>query len=139
MRGWDLELYPQRGLNSQARVNIIDNSGAKIAKIHSFFRIQGVKRRYPRGGIGWFARASVIEGNSSVVGTKVVVYITNQVAPFKVNGQVWNGERNEGVLVDLEGPKGVTLLGTKIVSPIYSFLRSRVPRILSIAKRVIYL
>lgn len=139
MRDWDGSINISQGLNAGALVKIIDNSGAKVVQVFGYHNGKSTYRRYPKGGIGSFAKASVIKGNHKLVGKQVWVLIVDQVAPFKINGSVYRGVENRGVVVEQKDKLGFLPVATKITSPIYSFLRAKVPKVISIANKVIYI
>ena len=45
-----------RGLPTAARLNVADNTGAKIVQIINILKLGGTMRRYPAGGVGDLAK-----------------------------------------------------------------------------------
>ena len=52
-----------RGLPQGARIDCVDNSGAKIVEIVTVLNYKGVHRRSPAAGVGDMVIASVKKGN----------------------------------------------------------------------------
>ena len=48
-----------RGLPTQARIQCVDNTGAKVVQLISVMNTGGVARRYPAGGVGDLVRVTV--------------------------------------------------------------------------------
>ena len=93
-----------RGLPTGARLNCIDNTGAKELAIIAVLKYHGTHRRYPCAGIGDLVVASVKKGNPEMKKQVVTAVIVRQKRPFK---------RSDGLTVQfadnaavVTGPKG---------------------------------
>ena len=51
-----------RALNAGARIDCVDNTGAKVLEIISVKKYRGVKNRFPRAGVGDLCVVSVKKG-----------------------------------------------------------------------------
>jgi len=102
-----------RPLNAGARVLCSDNSGAKIIEIISVLKLHGVRRRYPKAGIGDIIVGSVKKGNPETRKQKVNAIIIRQKKEFRrPDGVRVKFEDNACVLTTETGePKGSEIRG----------------------------
>lgn len=122
------------GLQNGSRVNITDNSGAKIAKI---INVDGQKtrlRRLPKATVGDIVTVTVKKGKSELRGNIMKAVIVRQKRIYRrVNGQRLCFEDNAAVLITKEGdPKGSEVRG-----PIAREAAETWPRLASLASLII--
>ncbi len=72
-----------RGLPVGARVNVADNSGAKVVKIISVKGHNTVRRRLEAAGVGDLVSVSVVKGKSELRGTVVPAVVIRQKKEFR--------------------------------------------------------
>jgi len=103
-----------RALPVGARLNCADNTGAKELEIISVRSYKGVKRRFPRAGIGDLIVASVKKGKPELRKQVVLAVIVRQKQPYtRYNGSRIRFEDNAAVLVNDDGsPKGTEIKGS---------------------------
>ena len=104
-----------RGLPIGARVQVVDNSGAKLAKIVSVKGYKSVKRMLECGGVGDLVTANVVKGNPEMKHTVVKAVIVRQKQEYKrPDGTTIKFESNGLVVIKDEksaGPKGTIIKG----------------------------
>jgi large subunit ribosomal protein L14 len=96
-----------------ARMECVDNTGAKIVQIIMVPKIGGRHRRYPAGGIGDLVIVSVKKGTPEMRRQLLPAVIVRQRRPFKrADGLTVQFEDNACVIVTPEGDvKGSTIKG----------------------------
>jgi large subunit ribosomal protein L14 len=102
-----------RPLPAGARVVCSDNSGAKVIEIISVLKLHGVRRRYPKAGVGDIVVASVKKGSPDTRKQKVNAVIIRQKKEYRrPDGLRIKFEDNACVLTDDKGePKGSEIRG----------------------------
>ncbi len=117
-----------------ARLNCADNTGAKELEIIAVRGYRGVKRRYPRAGIGDLIVASVKKGRPDIRSNIVLAVIVRQKKEYtRYNGMKVKFEDNAAVIVTDDGmPKG-----TEIKSAVAREATERWVKIGSIASVVV--
>lgn len=103
-----------RGLPMGAFVNTCDNSGAKLLKIFSVFKVKTVRRRKPSAGVGDLVLASVKKGRPDMRKQVVFAVIVRQRKEYRrYDGTRIKFEDNSAVVLkdDKGTPKGTILKG----------------------------
>lgn len=102
-----------RALPNGARVECIDNSGAKVIEIISVRGSGGVRRRLPSAGVGDLVVASVKKGTPEMRKQKVYAVIVRQRQEYRrPNGMRVSFEDNAAVITNERGePKGSDIKG----------------------------
>ena len=102
-----------RGLPKGARLDCIDNTGAKIVEIIEVRRYHGVRRRIASAGIGDVIVVSVKKGSPEMRRQVVNAVIVRQRRPFRrADGMMVQFEDNACVLMTPEGEtKGSDIKG----------------------------
>ncbi|MEE9564230.1 MAG: 50S ribosomal protein L14 [Candidatus Hydrothermarchaeaceae archaeon] len=102
-----------RALPTGARLDVIDNSGAKVVEIIAVIGYKGVRRRQPRAGIGDIVVASVKKGSVEMRKQKVHGIIVRQKKEFRRHdGTRIKFEDNAIVITSEDGePKGSDIKG----------------------------
>src|SRR5438067_9124307 len=123
-----------RGLPLGARLDIIDNSGAKEAQIIAVPRAGAHKRRLAAGGVGEFLVVSVKKGTPEMRRQVVNAVIVRQRRPFRrPDGTMVQFEDNAAVIV---APNGETK-GSDIKGPVAREAAERWPRIAATASQIV--
>jgi large subunit ribosomal protein L14 len=124
-----------KSLPVQARVQVCDNSGAKILKIVSVKGHKTVRGRSPAAGVGDFVLASVKKGKLEMRKTVVPAVIVRQRKEYRrADGTRIKFEDNAAVVLKDEkgNPKGTIFKG-----PIAKEVAERWPAIAKIASMVV--
>ena len=124
-----------RALPVGTRVNVCDNSGAKIIKIFSVKRAKTVKGRYPAAGVGDLVNASIVKGKPGMKKQTVLAIIVRQKLEYRrKDGTRVKFEDNAAVVLkdDKGNPKGTIFKG-----PIAKEAASRWPGISKVASIVV--
>jgi len=120
-----------RGLPTGARLNCIDNTGAKIVQI---IMTKGVHRRYPVAGVGDLVVVSVKKGAADMKRQILKAVIVRQRRPFRrPDGTMVQFEDNAAVLVTDTGETK----GTMIKGPVAIEAAERWPKISSLASTIV--
>ena len=123
-----------RGLPVGARLDCVDNTGAKIVQIITVTKYHGVKRRYPSGGIGDMLVVSVKKGTPDMRRQVLNAVIVRQKRPFiRADGTTVQFEDNAAVIV---APNGETK-GSDIKGPVAREAAERWPRIAATASIIV--
>ncbi len=122
------------GLCNGSRIQIADNSGAKIAQIINVDHYKGRLRRLPKATVGSICTVSIKKGKPELRGNIVKAVIVRQKRIFRrQDGTRLCFEDNAGVIVTKEGdPKG-----TEIRGPIAREAAELFPRLASISSLII--
>ncbi|MFX1375040.1 MAG: 50S ribosomal protein L14 [Promethearchaeota archaeon] len=122
------------GLANGSRIQIADNSGAKIAQIINVDHYKGRQRRLPKATIGSICTVTIKKGRPEMRGNIVKAVIVRQKMIFRrLDGTRLCFEDNAGVIVTKEGdPKG-----TEIRGPIAREAAELFPRLASISSLII--
>ena len=123
-----------RSLPSGARIECVDNSGAKVIEIISVIGYRGVRRRMPKAGVGDLVVASVKKGTPEMRKQKVNAVVVRQKKEYRrPNGLRVSFEDNAVVITDENGePKGSDIKG-----PVAKEAAERWSKIASLASIVI--
>lgn len=102
-----------RALPTGARLDVIDNSGAKVVEIIAVIGYKGVRRRQPRAGVGDIVVASVKKGSVEMRKQKVHGIVVRQKKEFRRHdGTRIKFEDNAIVITSEDGePKGSDIKG----------------------------
>ena len=123
-----------RGLPAGARLNCIDNTGAKIIQIIMTPKLKGVHRRYPTAGVGDLVVVSVKKGAADMKRQILKAVIVRQRRPFRrPDGTMVQFEDNAAVLVTDTGETK----GTMIKGPVAIEAAERWPKISSLASTIV--
>ena len=97
-----------RGLPAGARLDCIDNTGAKIVEIISTPKLKGTHRRYPKAGVGDMVIISVKKGAADMRRQLLRAVIVRQRRPFR---------RSDGTMVQFEDNAAVIVTETVLFTP----------------------
>ncbi len=103
-----------KSLPKRAKVDVCDNSGAKVIQIISIIGAKTVKRRYPAAGVADLVIASVVKGNLEMRKQVVPAIIVRQRKEYRrLDGTRIKFEDNAAVVLkDKKGnPKGTVIKG----------------------------
>lgn len=123
-----------RGIPKGARLDCIDNTGAKIVEVVAVPKYHGTHRRYPSAGIGDLLIVSVKKGTPEMRKTLVHAVIVRQKRPFR---------RPDGTMVQFEDNAVVVTTdtgetkGTDIKGPVAREAAERWPRIAATASTIV--
>ncbi|MFX1490538.1 MAG: 50S ribosomal protein L14 [Promethearchaeota archaeon] len=122
------------GLANGSRIQIADNSGAKIAQIINVDHYKSRQRRLPKATVGSICTVTIKKGRPEMRGTIVKAVIVRQKMIYRrLDGTRLCFEDNAGVIVTKEGdPKG-----TEIRGPIAREAADLFPRLASISSLII--
>ena len=122
------------GLANGSRIQIADNSGAKIAQIINVDHYKGRLRRLPKASVGSICTVTIKKGKPEMRGNIMKAVIVRQKRIFRrLDGTRLCFEDNAGVLVTKEGdPRG-----TEIRGPIAREAAELFPRLASISSLII--
>lgn len=102
-----------RALNKGARIECVDNTGARVVEIVAVKGYRGVKNRYPKAGIGDMCVVSVKKGTPEMRKQILLAVIVRQKQEYRrPDGLRVSFEDNAVVIVDKDGvPKGTDFKG----------------------------
>ena len=102
-----------KALPAGARLDCVDNTGAKVLQIIAVKGYRGVKNRYPKAGIGDVVIVSVKKGRPEIKKQIVRAVIVRQRKEFRrPSGLRVKFEDNAAVIVDEKGmPTGSEIRG----------------------------
>jgi len=102
-----------RALNAGARLDCVDNTGARQVEIISVKKYRGVKNRHPKAGIGDMLVVSVKKGTPEMRKQVLNAVVIRQKKEYRrLDGLRVSFEDNAAVITDLEGiPKGTEIKG----------------------------
>ena len=123
-----------RALNSGARIDCVDNTGAKVLQIISVKKYRGVQNRYPCAGVGDLCVVSVKKGTPEMRKQIFLAVVVRQKKEIRrPDGIRLTFEDNAMVLVDDSGvPKG-----TDIKGPVAREVAERFPKVGTTASIVV--
>lgn len=122
------------GLPSMARMDCVDNTGAKVVQLITVLKKGGVARRYPAGGVGDMIRVTVRRGTPETRRQIFNAVIVRQRRPFRrVDGTWVQFEDNACVLTTERGD----VKGSDIKGPVSREAAERWPRIAATAKQIV--
>lgn len=123
-----------RGLPTQARINCVDNTGAKIVQLISVPKLGGVHRRLPAAGVGDLIKVSVKRGTPETRRQIHTAVVIRQRRPFRRADGTWvQFEDNAVVLTNEKGD----VRGSDIKGPVAREAAERWPRIAANAKQIV--
>jgi large subunit ribosomal protein L14 len=123
-----------RGLPVGARLNCIDNTGAKVLQLVMTPKLKGTHRRYPKAGIGDMVIISVKKGASDMRRQLLKAVIVRQRRPFRrPDGTMVQFEDNAAVIVTDTGETK----GSMIKGPVALEAAERWPRIAATASIIV--
>ncbi|MGC8581083.1 MAG: 50S ribosomal protein L14 [Thermoplasmata archaeon] len=123
-----------RGLPRGARLECIDNTGAKVIEIISIINGHGHHRRYPVGRLADIVVCSVKKGTPNLRKQIVKAIIVRQKRPFKrADGTIVQFEDNAAVLATDTGETK----GTEIKGPVAKEAAERWPKIAATASIIL--
>ena len=122
------------GLCNGSKIQIADNSGAKIAQIINVDHYKGRLRRLPKATVGSICTVTIKKGRPELRGNIVKAVIVRQKMIFRrLDGTRLCFEDNAGVLITKEGDAK----GTAISGPIAREAAELFPRLASISSLII--
>jgi large subunit ribosomal protein L14 len=124
-----------RPLPFGARLEAVDNSGAKIIRLFNVYKIKTVKGRIVSGGVGDLIMANVIKGKPEMKKKTVLAVIVRQKKAFRRrDGSHVKFEDNAAVVVkdDKGNPQGTLVKG-----PVAKEVCERWPGIAKIASIIV--
>jgi len=123
-----------RGLPVGARMNCIDNTGAKVVQLIMTLKMKGVHRRYPKAGVGDMVIISVKKGTADMKRQMMKAVIVRQRRPFRrPDGTMVQFEDNAAVIVTETGETK----GSMIKGPVALEAAERWPKIASLASTIV--
>ena len=123
-----------KGIQTGTRLDVIDNTGAKIIEVIAVPGYKGVARRYPRAAVGDIVIASVKKGTPEMRRQIVHAVIVRQRRPFRrADGTMVIFEDNAAVITTEEGDTK----GTDIKGPVARESAERWPRVSSVASMIV--
>ncbi len=123
-----------RGLPKGARLDCIDNTGAKVVEVVEVPKYHGKRRRYPSAGIGDLLVVSVKKGTPDMRRKLVNAVIVRQRRPFRrPDGVMVQFEDNACVITTLTGETR----GSDIKGPVAREAAERWPRIAATASMIV--
>ena len=123
-----------RGIPTGARLECIDNTGAKIVQVVSVPKYHGASRRYPSAAVGDMLVVTVKKGTPETRKQLMRAVIVRQRRPFR---------RPEGTMVQFEDNAVVIVTetgetkGTDIKGPVAREAAERWPRIAATASVIV--
>jgi large subunit ribosomal protein L14 len=124
-----------RGLPTMARLQVADNTGAKIAQIINVRKLGGTMRRYPAAGVGDLIKVSIKRGTPETRRQMYTAVVIRQRRPFRrVDGTWVQFEDNACVITNDNGNE---LQGSDIKGPVSREAAERWPRIAATAKQIV--
>ncbi|HIH36771.1 MAG TPA: 50S ribosomal protein L14 [Methanocellales archaeon] len=123
-----------RSIQTGTSLKCADNTGAKVLQVISVIGYRGVKRRYPKAGIGEMVVVSVKKGTPELRKQVLRAVIVRQKKEFRrPNGLRVKFDENAAVLTDEKGE----LKGTDIKGPVAKEVAERFSKIASTATMII--
>jgi len=123
-----------RGLPIGARLECIDNTGAKVVQIVMTLKTKGTHRRYPKAGVGDMVIISVKKGAIDMRRQLLRAVIVRQKRPFRrSDGTMVQFEDNAAVIVTETGETK----GSMIKGPVALEAAERYPKIASNASIIV--
>jgi large subunit ribosomal protein L14 len=123
-----------RGLPVGARLDCIDNTGAKVVQLIMTPKLKGTHRRYPKAGVGDMIIISVKKGAADMRRQILKAVIVRQRRPFRrPDGTMVQFEDNAAVIVTDTGETK----GSMIKGPVALEAAERWPRIAATASTIV--
>ena len=123
-----------RGLPVGARLECIDNTGAKVLQLVMTPKLKGTHRRYPKAGVGDLVIISVKKGAPDMRRQLLKAVIVRQKRPFRrPDGTMVQFEDNAAVIVTDTGETK----GSMIKGPVALEAAERWPRVAATASMIV--
>ena len=123
-----------RGLPTMARMQVADNTGAKIAQLINVRKLGGTMRRYPAAGVGDLIKVSIKRGTPETRRQMFNAVVIRQRRPFRRVDETWvQFEDNACVITNEKGD----VQGSDIKGPVSRESAERWPRIAATAKQIV--
>ena len=123
-----------RGLPTMARMQVADNTGAKIAQLINVRKLGGTMCRYPAAGVGDLIKVSIKRGTPETRRQMFNAVVIRQRRPFRrVDGTWVQFEDNACVITNEKGD----VQGSDIKGPVSRESAERWPRIAATAKQIV--
>jgi large subunit ribosomal protein L14 len=123
-----------RGLPTGARLECVDNTGARVVEIIAVKGIKGIHRRYPAAGVGDLVVVTVKKGRPEMKRQVLHAVVVRQKRPYRrPDGRRVQFEDNAAVIVS---PQGDTK-GSAIKGPVAREAADRWPRIAAAASIIV--
>jgi large subunit ribosomal protein L14 len=123
-----------RGLPVGARLDCIDNTGAKVVQLIMTPKLKGTHRRYPKAGVGDMIIVSVKKGAADMRRQVLKAVVVRQRRPFRrPDGTMVQFEDNAAVIVTDTGETK----GSMIKGPVALEAAERWPRIAATASTIV--
>lgn len=124
-----------RGLPTGARLDCIDNTGAKVVEIIDVPKLHGTHRRYPAAGVGDIVTISVKKGTPEMRRQILKAVVVRQKRPFRrPDGTTVQFEDNACVIIN---PDDGEVKGSQIKGPVAREAAMRWPRVSATANTII--
>ncbi|MEA3202826.1 MAG: large subunit ribosomal protein [Thermoplasmata archaeon] len=124
-----------RGLPRGARMEVIDNTGAKEVEIVMVPKLGGVMKRYPAAGVGDMIIVSVKKGTPEMRRQILYAVVVRQRRPFqRPDGTTVQFEDNACVIINEEDGE---VKGSQIKGPVAREAAARWPRIAATAATIV--
>ena len=124
-----------RGLPTGARLDCVDNTGAKIVEIINVPKLGGTKRRYPAAGVGDIITISVKKGTPEMRRQILKAVIVRQKRPYiRPDGTTVIFEDNACVIIN---PDDGEVKGSQIKGPVAREAAMRWPRVSATASTIV--
>ena len=124
-----------RGLPTGARLDCVDNTGAKIVQIITVPKLHTTKRRYPAAGVGDMIVVSVKKGTPEMRRQVLYAVIVRQKRPFRrPDGTTVLFEDNACVIINKDDGE---VKGSQIKGPVAREAAQRWPRISATATTIV--
>jgi large subunit ribosomal protein L14 len=123
-----------RGIPKGARLNCIDNTGAKVVEVVEVPKYHGTRRRYPSAGVGDLLVVTVKKGTPEMRRKLMNAVIVRQRRPFRrADGVMVQFEDNACVITTITGETR----GSDIKGPVAREAAERWPRIAATASMIV--
>lgn len=123
-----------KGIQNGTRLDVVDNTGAKVIQVIAVPGYKGVSRRYPRAGVGDIVIGSVKKGTPQMRRQIVHAVIVRQRRPTRrPDGTMVAFEDNAAVITTEEGETK----GTDIKGPVAKEAAERWPRVSATANTIL--
>ena len=123
-----------KGIQNGTRLDVVDNTGAKIIEVITVPGYKGVARRVPCAGVGDLVIASVKKGSPQMRRQIVYAVIVRQRRPMRrPDGTMVFFEDNAAVICSEEGETK----GTDIKGPVAREAAERWPRVSATANIIV--
>ena len=123
-----------KGIQNGTRLDVVDNTGAKVIQVIAVPGYKGVSRRLPRAGVGDIVIGSVKKGTPQMRRQIVHAVVVRQRRPMRrPDGTMVAFEDNAAVITTEEGETK----GTDIKGPVAKEAAERWPRVSATANTIL--